>query len=72
MNYKNEDRKCECWKCERSYQNGGDCPYYEKFQRHPSDLVRAGLGLCPKLPENVKRAPVLPESSVAQGLLEEE
>lgn len=47
--YQNEDRKCECWKCERSYHNGGDCPFYEKFQRHPRDLVSGGLGLCPKL-----------------------
>lgn len=53
--YDNADRLCECWQCERSYQNGGDCPFDQKLQRHPADLQRSGLGLCPKLPkEGVK------------------
>ena len=56
MTYMNEDRQCECHKCERSYQNTHDinnyCKYYEKFQRLPKDIDRAGLGLCHKLKEN--------------------
>ncbi len=41
--YKNEDRKCECWKCELK----DSCKYKDKFQRlHRND---GGLGLCKKL-----------------------
>lgn len=47
--YDNADRKCECWKCELSCENGGDCPFDQKLQRHPADLQRGGLGLCKKL-----------------------
>ena len=25
--YDNAERLCECWKCELSYGNGGDCPF---------------------------------------------
>lgn len=54
--YLNKDRKCECWRCERNYQNNHDvehhCPYYEKYQAPPKDISRNGLGLCPKLKEN--------------------
>ena len=71
--YLNEDRLCECWKCERSYSSGGDCPYDGKLQRHPRDLGQGGLGLCPKL-----RKPVVDtgmheadDFSAAAGLLEE-
>lgn len=46
--YKNEDRKCECWKCELADK----CVYREKFQRHPREGGNGGLGKCAKLPEN--------------------
>lgn len=42
--YKNEDRKCECWKCELS----STCPYKDKYQRLPRTAPGA-LGLCKKL-----------------------
>jgi len=42
--YKNEDGKCECWKCEKQTT----CPYKDKYQRHPT-TVPGALGLCPKL-----------------------
>lgn len=50
--YQNEERLCECWKCELSYENGGNCPYANKYQRLPRDLARGGLGHCLKLPGN--------------------
>lgn len=49
MIYENADRQCECWQCERSDENGGNCPYCNKYQRLPADLAKGGLGLCPKL-----------------------
>lgn len=42
--YENEDKKCECWKCER----GETCNYKDKYQRLPRTAPGA-LGLCPKL-----------------------
>jgi hypothetical protein len=44
--YKNEDQRCECWKCELA----STCPYKDKYQRHPR-TVRGALGLCKKLPK---------------------
>ncbi len=52
--YDNAERLCECWKCELSYGNGGDCPFDQKLQRHPVDLQRGGLGPCKKLKEAAK------------------
>lgn len=49
--YKNEDRKCECYKCELE----DTCNYKDKYQRLPRDLAKGALGLCPKLPENSAR-----------------
>ena len=48
MIYKNEDRKCECWKCELEDR----CNFKDKYQRLPRREVRGALGLCPKLEEN--------------------
>lgn len=42
--YENEDKKCECWKCELK----DTCPYKDKYQRLPR-TNRGALGLCPKL-----------------------
>ncbi|MHC1749450.1 MAG: hypothetical protein AB9856_14355 [Cellulosilyticaceae bacterium] len=42
--YENKDKKCECWKCEKS----GKCPHKDKYQRLPRTAAGA-LGLCPKL-----------------------
>lgn len=42
--YKNEDKKCQCWKCELSKT----CPYKDKYQRLPRTAPGA-LGLCKKL-----------------------
>lgn len=42
--YKNEDKKCECWKCELKEK----CPYKDKYQRLPRTSSGA-LGLCKKL-----------------------
>lgn len=42
--YKNEDKKCECWKCEKKTT----CVYKDKYQRLPRTEPGA-LGLCPKL-----------------------
>lgn len=42
--YKNEDRKCECWKCELQ----DTCVYRNKYQRLPRSTPGA-LGLCKKL-----------------------
>lgn len=30
--YDNAERLCECWKCELSYGNGGDCPFDQKLK----------------------------------------
>lgn len=43
MGYKNEDKKCECWKCELQDK----CQFKDKFQRLPR--TKSGLGLCKKL-----------------------
>ena len=43
--YKNEDRRCECWKCELEHK----CKYVNLYQRQPRDLAKGALGLCPKL-----------------------
>lgn len=42
--YKNEDKRCECWKCELK----DTCNYKDKYQRLPRTSPGA-LGLCPKL-----------------------
>ena len=42
--YKNEDKKCECWKCELADK----CQYKDKYQRLPRTSPGA-LGLCKKL-----------------------
>lgn len=42
--YKNEDQKCECWKCELQ----DTCVYQNKYQRLPRSTPGA-LGLCKKL-----------------------
>lgn len=42
--YKNEDKKCECWKCELKDK----CQYKDKYQRLPRTAPGA-LGLCKKL-----------------------
>lgn len=42
--YKNEDKKCECNKCELK----STCPYSGKYQRLPRTEPGA-LGLCKKL-----------------------
>lgn len=42
--YKNEDKRCECWKCEKSTT----CNYKDRYQRLPRTSPGA-LGLCPKL-----------------------
>lgn len=42
--YKNEDKKCECWKCELKDK----CQYKDKYQRLPRTSSGA-LGLCKKL-----------------------
>jgi hypothetical protein len=42
--YKNEDKKCECWKCELKDK----CCYKDKYQRLPRTSSGA-LGLCKKL-----------------------
>lgn len=42
--YKNEDKKCECWKCEKK----DTCQYRDKYQRLPREVPGA-LGLCKKL-----------------------
>ncbi len=44
--YKNEDKKCECWKCELK----DTCQYRDKYQRLPRTNPGA-LGLCKKLQE---------------------
>ncbi len=50
MGYKNEDKECECWKCELNTA----CPYRDKYQRLPRS-VKGALGLCKKLsPEDRK------------------
>lgn len=41
-NYKNENGKCECYKCELQ-----ECIHKEAYRRMPRDV--GGLGLCPKL-----------------------
>lgn len=41
--YKNEDKKCECWKCEIE----SICQYKDKYQRLPR--IQGGLGLCKKI-----------------------
>ena len=46
MNYENNDRQCECNKCELS----GKCVYNEKYQRLGRE--DGGLGKCAKLKEN--------------------
>lgn len=48
MIYKNEDRKCECYKCELE----DSCNFRDKYQRLPRDIAKGALGLCPKLEEN--------------------
>lgn len=45
--YKNEDRKCECWKCELQ----DICLYKDSYQRLGRENKNA-LGLCKKLKEN--------------------
>ncbi len=45
--YKNEDRKCECWKCELQEK----CVYKDKYQRLGREN-RGALGKCAKLSEN--------------------
>lgn len=47
MFYKNEDRKCECYKCELNTT----CPYIDKYQRLGREH-KGALALCKKLPEN--------------------
>lgn len=47
MFYKNEDRKCDCYRCELNT----NCPYVDKYQRLGREN-RGALGLCKKLPEN--------------------
>lgn len=47
MLYKNEDRKCECFKCELNTT----CPYIDKYQRLGRGLKHL-YALCKKLPEN--------------------
>lgn len=42
--YKNEEQKCECWKCELR----STCVYRERYQRHSRSVSKA-LGLCKKL-----------------------
>ena len=42
--YKNEDKECECWKCELKE----DCICRDKYQRLPR-TNKGALGLCPKL-----------------------
>lgn len=42
--YKNEDKKCECWKCELKDK----CNFKDKYQRLPRTSSGA-LGLCKKL-----------------------
>lgn len=42
--YKNEDQKCECWKCELQE----NCVYRDRYQRLPRSTPGA-LGLCKKL-----------------------
>lgn len=42
--YKNEDKNCECWKCELANK----CPYKDKYLRLPR-TVPGALGLCKKL-----------------------
>ena len=44
--YKNEDRKCECWKCDLKEA----CVYKDKYQRIPRE--QGGLGKCARLKEN--------------------
>lgn len=43
--YKNEDNKCECWKCELQ----DTCPYVDKYQRLPREEAEGALSLCKKL-----------------------
>lgn len=45
--YKNEDRKCECWRCELQEK----CVYKDRFQRLGTE-VKGALGKCAKLKEN--------------------
>ncbi len=45
--YKNEDRKCECWRCELQEK----CVYKDRFQRLGKE-VKGALGKCAKLKEN--------------------
>ena len=45
--YKNEDRKCDCYECEKLH-----CPHRVAYRRLPRSV--GGLGLCPKLKENGK------------------
>ena len=47
--YKNEDRECECWKCELK----NSCQYANRYQRLGRENPGA-LGLCKKLKENQK------------------
>ena len=42
--YKNEDKKCECWKCELKHT----CPYQDMYARLPR-INTGALGLCKKL-----------------------
>lgn len=42
--YKNEDSKCECYKCELKET----CQYKDRYQRLPRSN-RGALGLCKKL-----------------------
>jgi hypothetical protein len=44
--YENEDKECECWKCEKEET----CKYKDKYQRL-SRTSPGALGLCPKLQE---------------------
>lgn len=43
--YKNEDKKCECWKCEVAEE----CNVKDKYQRLPRGRYSGALGLCKKL-----------------------
>lgn len=70
-NCENRDRACACQLCERSYENGGSCPYYNKSQRLPADLSMGGLGLCPKLRSKTS----MPDEdgfSLGAGILEDD